>query len=142
MAERGLSQLIAQTYYVDEYISIQKYYTPLDLSDNQSYEIHPEEHRHFIPVLLEEALKILDQKFDRFDLRDRSNFGIDHNDKLVFTDYGTTKSFYEKEWVPLAEEGILPQILFDVCRICGVKKELRMYGKQDQDKRCFDCGKE
>lgn len=140
--DRGLSHLFAQTYYVDEFFSIQKYYSPLELINNQTFEIHVEEHQHLLPASFEKVLEILDQEFDSFDLRDSSNFGLDQSGKLVFTDYGMTKTLYEQEWVPLAEEGVLPQILFDVCAICGVEKELRMYGKQDQDKRCFDCGKE
>lgn len=62
--------------------------------------------------------------------------------KLVFIDYGLSKSVYEMEWVPLAEAGILPQIDFDFCKVCGVEKELRMYGENDLDKRCYSCGKE
>jgi len=38
MVKKGLNELFAQTYYVDECISIQKYYQPLQLKDNQSFE--------------------------------------------------------------------------------------------------------
>ncbi|WML48465.1 hypothetical protein RCG23_25095 [Neobacillus sp. PS3-34] len=85
---------------------------------------------------------LLDKNFDGFDLKDSSNFGLNNDGKLVYTDYGMTKSLYEKEWVPLAEEGILPQIHFDFCNVCGLEKELRMYGNNDKDKRCYRCEKE
>ena len=53
-----------------------------------------------------------------------------------------TKKLYEKKWVPLAEAGILPQISLEVCQSCGVKKEIRTYGREDADRRCVACGKE
>lgn len=142
MNEKGLGALLAQTYYVVDYISIQEYYTPLELKSNQSYEINTEEHSHLIPKLFGETLKELDRKFDCFDLKDSSNFGLDSNHKLIFIDYGMTKSLYEESWVPFAEEGILPQIHFDFCDICKMRKELRMYGEDDKDRRCYECGKE
>lgn len=142
MADKGLDRLFAQTYYVDEFISVQKYYKPLELKNNQSYEVKVEENRRLIPNLFDEVLEILDKNFDCFDLIDSSNYGLNNDGKLVFIDYGMTKKLYEKEWVPLAEEGILPQIHFDFCIICGLEKELRMYGDDDKDKRCYDCGKE
>ncbi|MDZ5472969.1 protein kinase [Bacillus sp. 31A1R] len=142
MADKGYAPLLAQTYYVDEYISIQRYCRPLELKNNQSYEIKVDEHQQLLPHLFEEVLEILDKDYDCFDLKDSSNFGLNADGKLVLTDYGMTKSLYETEWVPLAEEGILPQIHFDFCGSCGIKKELRMYGDNDKDKRCFDCGKE
>lgn len=142
MLEKGLEALFAQTYYVDESISIQKYYSPLDLIDNQSYEIDINQHSNLIPDKYEHVLKVLDQEFDCFDIKDSSNYGLNNAGKLVFTDYGMTKTLYEQEWVPLAEAGILPQIYFDYCSVCGIEKELRMYGEEDEDKRCFECGKE
>ncbi|MFJ8090125.1 protein kinase [Lysinibacillus sp. NPDC095746] len=142
MADKGLDRLFAQTYYVDEFISVQKYYKPLELKNNQSYEVKVEENRRLIPNLFDEVLEILDKNFDCFDLIDSSNYGLNNDGKLVFIDYGMTKKLYEKEWVPLAEVGILPQIHFDFCIICGLEKELRMYGDDDKDKRCYDCGKE
>lgn len=142
MADKGLDRLFAQTYYVDEFISVQKYYKPLELKNNQSYEVKVEENRRLIPNLFDEVLEILDKNFDCFDLIDSSNYGLNNDGKLVFIDYGMTKKLYEKEWVPLAEVGILPQIHFDFCIICGLEKELRMYGEDDKDKRCYDCGKE
>lgn len=142
MADKGLDRLFAQTYYVDEFISVQKYYKPLELKNNQSYEVKVEENRRLIPNLFDEVLEILDKNFECFDLIDSSNYGLNNDGKLVFIDYGMTKKLYEKEWVPLAEVGILPQIHFDFCIICGLEKELRMYGDDDKDKRCYDCGKE
>jgi len=53
-----------------------------------------------------------------------------------------SKTLYEKEWVPLAEMGILPQLYFEKCTNCGVEKELRIYGDSDMDRRCFTCGKQ
>ncbi|MGO4936498.1 hypothetical protein ACTQ54_02505 [Fundicoccus sp. Sow4_H7] len=142
MAKQSQDSLLAQTFYVDDHISIQKYYKPLELIDNQSYEIDLKEHAHLIPDSFVQTLNVLDKTFDCFDLKDSGNFGLDDEGKLVFIDYGMTKSLYEAEWVPLAEEGILPQIYFELCNRCGEEKELRMYGEDDQDKRCFDCGKE
>lgn len=95
-----------------------------------------------IPHVYEEVLKLLDKEFDSFDLKDSSNYGLNNSNKLVFIDYGMTKRLYETEWVPLAESGVLPQIYFDFCRVCGIEKELRMYGENDKDKRCYLCGKE
>lgn len=142
MANKSLDSLLAQTYYFNDFISIQKYYVPLELIDNQSYEINLENHSHLIPDSFEKVLNELDKNFDCFDLKDSSNFGLDNEGKLVFIDYGMTKSLYESKWVPLAEEGILPQTYFDSCISCGVEKELRMYGDNDNDKRCYECGKE
>lgn len=123
MNKKGLDVLLARTYYVDDYISIQKQYKPLELKGNQSYEINAEEHSLFIPNLFGTVLDVLDSEFDCFDLKDSSNFGLDSNHKLTFIDYGMTRRLYEERWVPLAEEGILPQIDFDFCDICKVKKE-------------------
>lgn len=52
-----------------------------------------------------------------------------------------SKDLYENQWVPLAEAATIPQIEYDLCVNCGVKKELRMYGDNDDDKRCYECGK-
>lgn len=142
MVDKGLDPLLAPTYYVDEFISVQQYFKPLELKDNQTYEIKVQEHQHLLPNLYGEVLDILDKEFDCFDLKDSSNYGLNREGKLVFTDYGMSKSLYEQEWVPLAEKGILPQIYYDFCTVCGLEKELRMYGGMDRDKRCYDCGKE
>lgn len=142
MQKKGLQEMFAQTYYVDKLISIQKYYQPLALRDNQSFEVDFANDNKIIPNNYEEILKLLDKEFDSFDLKDSSNYGLNKEGKLTFIDYGMTKSLYEKQWVPLAESGILPQIDFDYCSVCGKKKELRMYGDFDHDKRCYSCGKE
>ncbi|GAA0339633.1 hypothetical protein GCM10008967_32490 [Bacillus carboniphilus] len=142
MVEKGLQGLFAQTYYVDEYISIQKYYEPLEMRNNQSFEIDMKKDEDLIPEMYEEVLLQLDKEYDCFDLKDSSNYGLNNSRKLVFIDYGMSKKLYEQQWVPLAEAGILPQIDFDYCTSCRFKKELRMYGDHDKDKRCFSCGKE
>lgn len=142
MEKKGLASILAKIYYMDDFISIQDFYHPLELIDNQSYEINSEIHSHLMPDLFETVMNELDKNFDCFDLKDSSNFGLNNNGKLVLTDYGMTKELYEKDWVPLAEEGLLPQIYFESCNTCGEKKELRMYGDNDIDKRCYDCGKE
>ncbi|GEN32099.1 hypothetical protein HNQ35_002550 [Cerasibacillus quisquiliarum] len=142
MNENGLHELFAETYYVDKKFSIQKYYHPLELIDNQSFEINTTQHANLLPNRYEEVLDLLDKDFDSFDLKDSSNYGLNEEGKLIFIDYGMSKKLYEREWVPLAESGILPQIDFDYCRVCGQKRELRMYGDHDSDRRCYDCGKE
>lgn len=142
MVERGLADLFAETYYTDESIAIQKYNKPIEMRDNQSFEIDLEQEAHLLPDRYEEVLHILDKEFDCFDLRDSSNYGLNEQGKLTFIDYGMTKTLYEQEWVPAAESGILPQIFFDFCNTCGVKRELRMYGDNDHDRRCLSCGKE
>jgi hypothetical protein len=142
MGKRNLKHLFAETFYVGESISIQKYCSPLELRDNQSYDISVEEDVHLIPNRYEEVLSILDKDFDCFDLKDSNNYGLSNEGKLVFIDYGMTKNLYETEWVPLAESGRLPQIYFDFCNVCGLEKELRIYGKNDKDRRCYSCGKQ
>lgn len=142
MAEKGLHELFAKVYYVDEIISIQKYYQPLELKHHQSFELDKNDDAQLLPNLYEEVLDLLDKDFDCFDLKDSSNYGMNKQGRLTFIDYGMSKSLYTNSWVPLAEAGIIPQIAFDVCRICGRKRELRMYGDHDQDKRCYSCGKE
>lgn len=42
----------------------------------------------------------------------------------------------------MAWGGTLPQIHFDVCIVCGIEREIRIYGDDDHDKRCYTCGKE
>ncbi|KZE36393.1 hypothetical protein AV656_14720 [Bhargavaea cecembensis] len=142
MKAKGLGSMFAEVHYVDERIAIQRYCAPIKRMNNQSFEIDMKEHASLLPDHYEEALRTLDREFEGFDLKDSDNYGLNKRRKLVFIDYGMTRSLYEKEWVPLAESGVLPQIDFDVCDRCGEKKELRMYGKADQDKRCYSCGKE
>ncbi|MCD5324422.1 MULTISPECIES: protein kinase [Pontibacillus] len=142
MMDKGLHHLFAQTYYVDECISIQKYYEPLEMKGNQTFEIDRSREEERIPNRYQEVLTLLDQEFDSFDLKDSSNYGLNSEGKLVFIDYGMNKTLYEEQWVPSAENGILPQIDYDFCTVCESKKELRMYGDHDRDKRCYSCGKE
>ncbi|SEJ79925.1 hypothetical protein SAMN04488127_2842 [Bhargavaea ginsengi] len=139
---KGLAPLFAAVHFVDERISIQSYYRPILRRDNQSFEIDGDKDAIWIPDRYEDALLELDREFDCFDLKDSDNYGLNDQGKLVFIDYGMSKSLYENMWVPLAEAGVLPQIEFDICNGCGEKKELRMYGEEDQDKRCYSCGKE
>lgn len=142
MLEKSLHEMLAVPYYTDESISIQKYYKPIEMRDNQSFEMDIERDKKFLHENYKRVLEILDHEFACFDLKDSSNYGINEQGKLVLIDYGMTKSLYEEQWVPLAEAGILPQIDFDYCRICGIQKELRMYGENDNDKRCYTCGKQ
>ncbi|GGE71113.1 ASC-1-like (ASCH) protein [Priestia taiwanensis] len=142
MVEAGLSELFAKTYYVDENITIQQYVEQLELRNNQCFEIDIENDQALLPPHYEEVYRILDEKFDSFDLKDSSNYGLDIHNKLVFIDYGMTKKLYEDEWVPLAESGVLPQMELTTCSECGLEKEIRVYGENDTDKRCYACGKE
>ncbi|WP_336990568.1 protein kinase [Bacillus infantis] len=142
MKAEGLGSLFAEAFYVDQSVSVQRYYQPVPLINNQSYEIDKDSDRAFLPSGYEKALRILDAEFDSFDVKDSSNYGINGKKQLVFIDYGMTKKLYENEWVPLAESGVLPQIYFERCISCGIEKELRMYGDHDEDKRCLQCGKE
>lgn len=91
MDENGLASLPAEIYYVDDLISIQDYYLPLDLRDNQSYEINSEVHSHLILDLFEKVMNELDENFDCFDLKGSSNLGLNNKGKLVLTDYGMKK---------------------------------------------------
>ncbi|KOO51669.1 protein kinase [Viridibacillus arvi] len=141
MKARNVSDLLAEMVYVNEDICIQRYYENLELKNNQTYELNVVEDCR-IPPKLKALLRELDQRFDSFDLKDSSNFGLDAEGHLVLIDFGMTKSLYETEWVPLAEAGKLPQIYFEKCRVCGIEKELRMYGQKDKDRRCYDCGKQ
>ncbi|MGE7925521.1 protein kinase [Viridibacillus arvi] len=141
MKARNVSDLLAEMVYVNEDICIQRYYENLELKNNQTYELNVVEDCR-IPPKLKALLRELDQRFDSFDLKDSSNFGLDAEGNLVLIDFGMTKSLYETEWVPLAEVGKLPQIYFEKCRVCGIDKELRMYGQKDKDRRCYDCGKQ
>lgn len=77
------------------------------------------------------------------DLKDSGNYGLDDvgNLNLILIDYGMTKKLYERQWVPLAESGILPQITFAKCQSGGVEREIRTYGQEDVDIRCVACGK-
>ncbi|TQS70556.1 protein kinase [Ornithinibacillus gellani] len=142
MVDKGWDQYVAQIHYVDTAISIQTYCKPMALINQQSYELDQENHGHLLPPHYGQLLHLLDKEFDCFDIKDSSNYGWHSNGHLVLIDYGMTKKLYEESWVPLAESGILPQIDFDHCQICGIKKELRMYGDSDTDKRCYECGKQ
>ncbi|MGD6877119.1 protein kinase [Bacillus infantis] len=142
MKTQGLASLFAETFYADPSVAVQKYYEPLPFINLQSFEIDRDRYKASIQAGYEKALRILDAEFDSFDLKDSSNYGFNEEKQLVFIDYGMTRTLYEDEWVPLAECGVLPQIYFERCISCGIEKELRMYGEDDEDKRCLQCGKE
>lgn len=59
MAEKGLHELFAKVYYVDETISIQKYYQPLPLKNHQSFEIGGNIDAQLIPDLYDEVLRFV-----------------------------------------------------------------------------------
>lgn len=138
---QDLTKYVAEIVYVDEQISIQKYYSNLPLIDAQSYDLEISEDKRFTKEL-SAAIQLIDKEYDGFDLKDSGNYGVNENGCFVLIDYGMTKMLYEKEWVPLAEDGILPQIYFEKCLSCGEEKELRIYGDTDLDRRCFACGKQ
>ncbi|MFF2755241.1 protein kinase [Psychrobacillus sp. NPDC058041] len=138
---KDLTNYIAEIVYVDEQISIQKYYSNLSLIDAQSYDLEISKDTRFTKEL-RDAIQLIDMEYDGFDLKDSGNYGLNENGYFVLIDYGMTKALYEKEWVPLAEVGILPQIYYEKCMVCGNEKELRIYGDTDLDRRCFACGKE
>ena len=142
MSERGHEHLFAEIYHVDESLCIQKYHRPFKIKANQSFDVDVDRDSKVIPTGYAHILMILDKEFDGFDLKDSDNYGLNEEGKLVLIDYGMTKRLYEDQWAPLAEAGVLPQIDFDHCEMCGALKELRMYGEKDPDKRCYSCGKE
>ncbi|MDQ0177737.1 protein kinase [Bacillus chungangensis] len=138
---QNLSKHIAPVLYMDQHMIIQPYYKPLDLINNDTYDLDFEKDDR-ITNDLKKALSLIDKELDGFDFFDSSNYGSNENGELVLIDYGMTKKLYENMWVPLAEEGILPQIFIEKCQSCGLEKELRIYGEHDTDRRCLACGKE
>lgn len=139
--QKGRGDFIAPILYVDEKITIQPFYTSLPLKNGQTYNIDLEGDKRLTQEL-RTVIAEIDQKYDGFDLLDSGNYGLNQNGKLILIDYGMTKMLYESEWVPLATAGILPQIFFEKCQVCGQDKELRIYGENDMDRRCVGCGKE
>ncbi|MGE7912568.1 protein kinase [Lysinibacillus xylanilyticus] len=137
----GLEKHIAPILYISEKYVIQPFYEQLPLNNNCSYDIDLEMDSRMTEDL-KTALNVIDRELDGFDFEDSGNYGLDKDEKLILIDYGMTKKLYEEQWVPLAEAGTLPQIRFKKCRVCNVEKELRMYGENDTDNRCVDCGKD
>ena len=45
-----------------------------------------------------------------------------------------SKTLYEKEWVPLTEEGFLTRMYFQKCTNYGLEKGIRIYGDFDMDR--------
>ncbi|WP_347790146.1 hypothetical protein [Solibacillus sp. CAU 1738] len=127
--------------FINERMIIQPFYEQLPLENYQTYDLDLEGDIRLTKDL-KTALNIIDKELDGFDFFDSGNFGLDADGSLVLIDYGMTKAMYEKQWVPLAEAGVLPQIYFEKCSVCHIEKGLRMYGKLDIDKRCVACGKE
>lgn len=142
MKQTKFAQIFSPIFYVNKEICIQQYYQEIPMYDNQSYDIHEHRGDWTFPAYYEECIKILDSEWDVFDIGDSCNYGINEQRKLVLIDYGMSKTIYEKEWVPAAEKGSIPQIEVHICSACGIKKEIRMYGKTDLDIRCVACGKE
>jgi len=124
----GLEKHIAPILYLSEKYAIQPFYEQLPLKNNCSYDIDIEIDSR-ITEDLKTALNVIDKELDGFDFKDSGNYGLTKDGKLILIDYGMTKKLYEEQWVPLAEEGKLPQIRFEKCRICNVEKEIRMYGE-------------
>lgn len=138
---KGLASHVAPILYFNKDIMIQPFYTQLPLINNSSYELNLQAEPR-LTADLEKALHVLDKELDGFDFRDSGNYGLDDEGHLILIDYGMTKRLYERNWVPLAEAGILPQISFEICQSCGIEKEIRTYGMEDADRRCVGCGKE
>ena len=141
LEKEGLAEHVAKVTYLDQQMLIQPYFKPLPLENGCSYEINLI-HDSRLTDDLKDAIHLIDSKLDGFDFLDSGNYGLDDKGNLILIDYGMTKKLYENEWVPLAESGILPQFFFNKCIICGLEKELRMYGDGDSDHRCIECGKE
>ncbi|MFD1032167.1 protein kinase [Metaplanococcus flavidus] len=138
---KGMTQYLAPVLHTDEKLSIQPFYEPLPLKNGETYNIELETDDRSTNEL-REVIEEIDKKYDGFDLLDSGNYGLDQDGKLILIDYGMTKKLYENEWAPLATAGILPQIYFESCQVCGREKELRIYGENDSDRRCLECGKE
>ncbi|MBB2479294.1 protein kinase [Bacillus sp. APMAM] len=136
------AHIFSPVFYVDKEVCIQQYYQEVPMYDNQTFDIHERSGYWTFPIHYDECIEVLDNEWDVFDIKDSSNYGINEKQKLVLIDYGMSKTLYEKEWVPAAEKGEVPQIEVHICRGCGTQKEIRMYGKDDSDIRCIACGKE
>ncbi|MFD2831354.1 protein kinase [Corticicoccus populi] len=138
MKGRGWHEYFAEVYYTDETMSIQKYYPNLELIEGQSYELNNRTHRDLLPEHYDEAVQILDETFDIFDIKESDNYGLNQDNKVVFIDYGMTKELYNSDWRPLAESGVLPQVEFTTCTECLREKEIRVYGT-DTGRICAEC---
>lgn len=139
MKSLGYENYFAEVTEVHKEYAVQLFAEPLKLQDAQTYDLHEDDER--LTDSHKKIISLLDRDFDSFDLKDSGNFGVNEAGKLVFIDYGMTKQRYETEWVPEADAGVIPQIYFEACTVCGVEKELRMYGEEGRDRRCVGCGK-
>lgn len=142
MKQTKYAHIFSPVFYVNKEICIQQYYQEVPMYDNQTFDIQEKKGLWEFPSYYEECIEVLDKEWDVFDIRDSSNYGMNERRVLVLIDYGMSKTLYEKEWVPAAEKGDIPQIEVHICGTCGIKKEIRMYGKNDLDIRCITCGKE
>jgi hypothetical protein len=142
MKENGFGHIFAPTYFVNEKVCIQQYFEELPMYDYQTFDVNERNGFWEFPDRYKNCMQLLDDKFDAFDIRDSSNYGLNDKKELVLIDYGMSKKLYEEAWVPAAESGEVPQIAIDICECCGIEREIRMYGEHDQVKRCFACGKE
>lgn len=141
LSKKNLTSFLAPILYADENMAIQEYYQSVALKSGETYDIDLGQDER-LTADLRKAIEEIDKNHDGFDLRDSGNYGLDQSGKLILIDYGMTKKLYEDEWVPLATAGVLPQIYFEKCQVCGQDKELRIYGENDADRRCVECGKE
>lgn len=135
-----LAKHIAPIYFLNDNFMIQPYFKQLPLENHCTYDLDLNTDSR-MTADLKTAINVIDRELDGFDFKDSGNYGLNKDGNLILIDYGMTKNLYEEQWVPLAEDGILPQIRFEKCNVCNVEKELRMYGEKDQDKRCVACGK-
>jgi len=142
MKFEGYGHLFAQVYFVNEEVCIQAYYNALPMFDHLTFDVKEREGYWKFPNQYEDCIEILDKKFDSFDFKDSSNYGLNENQELVLIDYGMSKDLYNEQWILAVERGEVPHIEVHECVICGIKKEIRTYGKTDHDKRCLKCGKE
>ncbi|QUW20275.1 hypothetical protein JSQ81_10325 [Sporosarcina sp. Marseille-Q4063] len=130
MKKNDFGKMFAPTYYADEQVCIQHYFKELPMYDYQSFDINERVGFWDFPNQFEECLELLDTKFDVFDIRDSSNYGLNNKNELVLIDYGMSKTLYETAWVPAAENGEVPQIEIEVCEACGIKKSCEFTGKK------------
>lgn len=64
VVKKDIKELFAKIYYVDESVSVQRYYKPLELRNNQSFDIDVRRDQYLIPNIYEEVSAKLDKVFD------------------------------------------------------------------------------
>ncbi|MBM7699728.1 hypothetical protein [Kurthia huakuii] len=137
--QENLHANVAPILHMDENVCVQPYYRPVP-ADLGNYAIDFETDPR-VTDSLRQAIHLLKDEMDCYDIFDSSNYALNKEGKLMLIDYGMTYEMYMTEWLPLARQGILPQISMGRCESCGVVKELRLYGEDDPDRRCVSCGK-